>query len=309
MTGATATEDVRGTKEVPGARETAEGRRIRRVGIVGCGTMGAGIAEVCALAGTDVTIAVSSPGSAEAGRGRLLKSLDHAVRKGRLGQHDRDRALELVTFSTDLGELADRQIVFEAVGESETVKADVFATLDKHLEDPEAVLATNTSSIPVMKLARATGRPERVIGTHFFSPVPAMPLVELVGSLATAEETLALTREFIGGTLGKDVIDVPDRAGFLVNSLLIPYLLAAVRLCEAGVASAEAIDRGMEKGCAHPVGPLRLIDLVGADIITSVAEALHREFGEPLYAPPALLRRMVEAGRLGKKTGRGFYTY
>jgi 3-hydroxybutyryl-CoA dehydrogenase len=282
---------------------------ISRVGIVGCGVMGSGIAEVCATSGVDVLIAVSTEASLAAGRQRLIKSLDHGIRKERLTRPQRDAALARVSFVTDLGALADRQLVIEAIRESEPAKLEVFAALGKIVDDPDAILASNTSSIPIIRLARVTGRPDRVIGMHFFSPAPVLPLVELVGSLLTTDQTRARVESFVTGVLGKQVIQSPDRAGFVVNALLIPYLLSAVRMVESGLATAEVVDKGMTLGCSHPVGPLRLIDLIGLDTIASVAAALYEEFKEPHYAAPPLLLRMVEGGLLGKKTGRGFHEY
>ncbi|MET7601867.1 3-hydroxybutyryl-CoA dehydrogenase [Streptomyces avermitilis] len=282
---------------------------IHRVGVVGSGAMGAGIAEVCALAGLDVRVAVSREASLTSGRHRVRASLDRAVGKGRLAAAERDAALARIEFTMDLGELADRQLVVEAVREEETLKLDLFATLDKVVEDPEAILASNTSSIPIMKLAGATSRPSDVIGTHFFNPVPAMPLVELVGSLHTSEETLLRAESWVEQALGKQPIRAKDRAGFVVNALLVPYLLAAVRMVESGYATAEDVDRGMVLGCSHPMGPLRLTDMVGLDVVAAVADALYEEFKEPLYAAPPLLSRMVEGGLLGRKSGRGFYAY
>lgn len=282
---------------------------IRRVGVVGSGAMGAGIAEVSALAGLDVLVAVSRETSLTTGRQRVLASLDRAVAKDRLTATDRDAAVARIRFTTDLGELADRQLVVEAVREEETLKLDLFATLDKVVEDPEAILASNTSSIPIMKLAGATDRPAQVIGTHFFNPVPAMSLVELVGSLHTSESTMDRAEAWVAGTLGKTPIRSKDRAGFVVNALLVPYLLSAVRMVETGFARAEDVDQGMVLGCSHPMGPLRLTDMVGLDVVAAVADALYEEFKEPLYAAPPLLSRMVEGGLLGRKSGRGFYTY
>jgi 3-hydroxybutyryl-CoA dehydrogenase len=214
----------------------------------------------------------------------------------------------MLRFTTDLGEFADRQLVLEAVPESEALKLDVFATLDKVVAD-DAVLASNTSAIPIMKLAMATGRPEQVLGLHFFSPVPVLKLVELVTSLLTSAGAAATARAFAEEALGKRVITSKDRAGFIVNSLLIPYLVAAVRMLESGFATAEDIDAGMVLGCAHPMGPLALADLIGLDTTMAVAQSLYEEFKEPLYAPPPLLSRMVDAGLLGRKRGRGFYSY
>lgn len=212
-------------------------------------------------------------------------------------------------FSGSLDDLADRQLVVEAVVENADAKTEVFAALDKIVEDPEAILATNTSSIPVMRLGMATHRADRVLGLHFFNPVPVLPLVEVVASLHTAPEAVTAVEEFATGTLGKTVVRSQDRAGFVVNALLIPYLLAAVRMAESGFATAADVDAGMELGCAHPMGPLKLADLIGLDTVAAIAESLYDEFKEPLYAPPPLLQRMVEAGLLGRKSGRGFHTY
>lgn len=282
---------------------------IVRVGVVGCGVMGSGIAEACAHSGLDVRVAVSGEDSAVRGRLRLLRSLDHGLQKGRISEPERSAVLDRISFTTDLGDLSDRQFVVEAIRENELAKIEVFTALDKIVQDPDAILASNTSAIPIIRLGCATQRPTQVLGMHFFSPVPLLPLVELIGSLLTAERTLARADSFVTMVLGKRVIRSPDRAGFVVNALLIPYLLAAVRMVESGFATAEIVDNGMVLGCAHPVGPLRLIDLIGLDTIVSVARVLYEEFREPLYAPPPLLSRMVDGGLLGKKTGRGFYEY
>ncbi|RJQ82033.1 3-hydroxybutyryl-CoA dehydrogenase [Pseudonocardiaceae bacterium YIM PH 21723] len=282
---------------------------ISRVGVVGAGQMGAGIAEVCLRAGLDVVVAELSASAAEAGQARLRQSLDRAVKKGKLEQADADAALGRLRFATDLTELADRQLVIEAIVEDEQIKAELFSTLDKVVEDPDAILASNTSSIPIMRLGTATGRPEKVIGLHFFNPVPVLPLVELVPSLMTSPETTELIKQFAEETLGKTSILARDRAGFVVNALLVPYLLSAIRMVESGFASAEDIDRGMELGTAHPMGPLRLSDLIGLDTVAAIADSMYAEFKEALYAPPPMLLRMVDAGLLGKKAGRGFYIY
>ncbi|MEU3274234.1 3-hydroxybutyryl-CoA dehydrogenase [Saccharomonospora sp. NPDC006951] len=280
-----------------------------RVGLVGCGTMGAGIAEVCALAGLDVMVCVTSPASAERGRARIVRSLDHALRKGKLAEQDRDDALVRLSFTLDIDGLADRQVVIESVLEDEAVKVQVFRALDKVVEHPDAILATNTSATPIMKLGRVTERAGHVVGTHFFNPAPVLPLVEIVPSLLTREDTVTRIASFVTENLGKQVVRSPDRAGFMVNALLIPYLLSAIRMLESGFASVEDIDSGMRLGCAHPMGPLQLVDMIGLDVINAVAESLYAEFREPHYSPPPLLLRMVDAGLLGKKTGRGFHEY
>lgn len=281
---------------------------VTRLGVVGCGLMGSGIAEVAARSGLEVLVAEATHDAAEAGRRRVAASLDRGVRRGKLSEEQRDQALTRLSFTHDLGDMADRQFVVEAVAENRDVKADVIRALDKAVEDPAAILATNTSSIPIVDLAVATERPAQVIGMHFFNPVPVQQLVELIPALTTTEETVERTRRF-AQQLGKRAIQAPDRSGFVVNALLVPYLLSAVRMVEAGSAVPDDIDRGMELGCAHPMGPLRLLDLIGLDTAQAVAESMYEEFKEPLYAPPALLRRMVAAGHLGRKSGRGFYTY
>jgi 3-hydroxybutyryl-CoA dehydrogenase len=282
---------------------------IERVGVVGAGLMGSGIAEVCARAGLDVIVREVDAGACERGQSRIVGSLDRGVRNGKLAEAERDAAVARLTFTTDFADMADRQLVVEAVIEDETLKTDVFRALDKHVADPSAILASNTSSIPIMKLGIATGRPEQVIGIHFFNPVPVLRLVELVTSLLTSPTTSERAQAFAADVLHKRVIRSQDRAGFVVNALLIPYILSAIRMMESGFATAEDIDTGMVEGCNHPMGPLRLADLIGLDTTMAVAESLYAEFKEPLYAAPPLLSRMVEAGLLGRKSGRGFYDY
>jgi 3-hydroxybutyryl-CoA dehydrogenase len=282
---------------------------IHRVGVVGAGLMGSGIAEVHARAGLAVTVTEVSQPALDAGRARIEKSLQRGVKSGKLAGEDADAALSRLTFTTDLGSFADRDLVIEAILEQEQAKVEVFRQLDKVVECEDAIFASNTSSIPIMKLGMATGRPQQVIGIHFFNPVPVLPLVELVPSLLTGDETVSRADEHATGVLGKTVIRSQDRAGFIVNSLLVPYLLSAVRMIESGFASAEDIDRGMELGTAHPMGPLRLSDLIGLDTVKAIADSMYAEFKEPLYSSPPLLLRMVDAGLLGKKTGRGFYSY
>jgi 3-hydroxybutyryl-CoA dehydrogenase len=282
---------------------------VTRIGVVGCGLMGSGIAEVCARAGLDVAVVEADEATAGAGRARIEASLDQAVRRGKLAADDRGSALDRLVVTWEHDVLADRELVVEAVPELEELKLDTFRMLDKVVADGEAVLASNTSSIPIMKLAMATGRPERVIGIHFFNPVPVLPLVELVPSLLTAPDVVDGAAELATGTLGKHVIRSQDRAGFVVNALLIPYLLSAIRMLESGFATADDIDAGMMRGCAHPMGPLALSDLIGLDTVMAVAQSMYEEFKEPLYAPPPMLLRMVDAGLLGRKAGRGFHRY
>uniref|UniRef100_A0AAU2JJN3 3-hydroxybutyryl-CoA dehydrogenase n=1 Tax=Streptomyces sp. NBC_00049 TaxID=2903617 RepID=A0AAU2JJN3_9ACTN len=282
---------------------------VERVGVVGCGLMGSGIAEVCALAGRDVVVVETDRTAAAAGLERITRSLERATAAGKLTGAERDAAAGRITMTTDMDGMADRDLVVEAVAEDERAKLEVFARLDRAVRRRDAVLATNTSSIPVIRLAAATSRPEQVVGLHFFNPVPVLPLVELVPSLLTGEETVRRAREFASEVLGKQVVRAQDRAGFIVNALLVPYLLAAVRMVESGAASAEDIDRGMTLGCAHPLGPLALADLIGLDTVQAIARSMYAEYREPLYAPPPLLARMVDAGLLGRKAGRGFHTY
>ncbi|MFK0263186.1 3-hydroxybutyryl-CoA dehydrogenase [Streptomyces angustmyceticus] len=282
---------------------------IRRVGVVGGGRMGSGIAEVCARAGLDTVVCEAGAAAARAARERLAVSLERAVQRGKLDRISAEDALTRTVFTGSLGDLADRQLVIEAVVEDTGAKTEVFAVLDKVVEDEEAILATNTSAIPVMRLGMATRRADRVLGLHFFNPVPVLPLVEVVASLHTAPATVTAAEDFVTGTLAKTVVRSQDRAGFVVNALLVPYLLSAVRMAESGFATAADVDAGMELGCAHPMGPLKLADLIGLDTVAAIAQSLYDEFKEPLYAPPPLLQRMVEAGLLGRKAGRGFHTY
>ena len=280
---------------------------IERVGVVGCGLMGAGIAEVCARAGLDVTVVESNDQAADAGRQRLTRSLTRAQERGKLDHAE--EVLGRIGIGTEMAALRDRELVVEAIVEDEPAKIALFRQLDEIVTSQGSILASNTSSIPIMKLAVATRRPTHVLGIHFFNPVPVLSLVELVPSLLTATETTDAARDFVTGRLGKHPIESQDRAGFIVNALLIPFILSAIRMLESGFATAEDIDAGLVRGAAHPQGPLALADLIGLDTTKAVAESLYEEFKEPLYAAPPLLNRMVDAGLLGRKTGRGFYTY
>ncbi len=282
---------------------------MQRIGVVGCGLMGSGVAEVCARAGLDVVVVERDEEAAAAGLARIGRSVDRALSAHKISGVEREAALERILVTEDFAALADRELVVEAVFEDEAAKVEIFRTLDSVVASPDAILASNTSSIPIMKLAVETGRPAQVLGLHFFNPVPVLDLIELVPSLLTSEETAQRAATFAEEVLGKHVIRSQDRAGFIVNALLIPYLLSAVRMAESGFATAEHIDAGMVKGCNHPIGPLALVDLIGLDTTMAVAESMYEEFKEPLYAPPPLLCRMVEAGLLGRKTGRGFYEY
>ena len=280
---------------------------IKKVGVVGCGLMGSGIAEVCARAGYETIVREVSDDLLTKGMERLKRSMGTAVDRGKLSQDDRDAAVGRIRGTTSLEDLADRDLIIEAVVENVEQKRAVFATLDEACP-PRTILASNTSSIPIIELASATSRPDRVLGMHFMNPVPVMRLIEFVRAITTSDETLATARSF-GESLGKRVIVAKDRAGFIVNMLLIPYLLEAIRMYENGVATREDIDIGMVLGTNHPMGPLTLLDYVGLDTTYYIANILFDEFRQPQYAPPPLLKQMVTAGFLGTKTGRGFYDY
>ncbi|TSD62551.1 3-hydroxybutyryl-CoA dehydrogenase [Aeromicrobium piscarium] len=282
---------------------------IERMGVIGGGLMGSGIAEVNARAGLDVVLVEISDEAADAARGRIEGSLRKAEQRGKITADDLATTLNRIHPTSDLGALADRQLVVEAASENEQVKLDLFTKVGSILDDDDAILASNTSSIPIVKLGAVSGRANHVMGVHFFNPAPVMKLVELIPSLTTAPATLDRMRSYVTDSLGKRPIDATDRAGFIVNSLLVPYLLSAIRMYEAGYASAEDIDQGMVLGCGHPMGPLALSDLIGLDTIQAIGESMYEEFKEPLYSPPPLLDRMVDAGLLGKKSGQGFYPY
>ncbi len=271
--------------------------------------MGSGITEVLARSGLDVLVIERDQNALDAGRQRVHASLTKANAAGKISDDDSRRTLDRLRFSTDFAELRDFPFTIEAVAEDYAVKLDVFRRLDEVLVDRGAILASNTSSIPIATLAAATSRPENVVGLHFFNPVPVMKLVEVTPSLLTSDETLAAARTLASEQLAKTPITSPDRAGFVVNALLIPYLLSAIRMFEAGVATAQDIDTGMTLGCAHPMGPLALADLIGLDTTAAVAESLYAEFRESHYATPPLLSRMIAAGQLGRKSGQGFYSY
>jgi 3-hydroxybutyryl-CoA dehydrogenase len=287
--------------------ESVEAKDVRSAGIVGCGLMGSGIVEVVARAGIDAVYVESSEALVHSGRERIEASVARAVERGKLEPADREAIIGRVSGSDDLGALGDVDVVIEAATEDPAVKLETFRRLDEITRD-DTVLGSNTSSIPIATLGAATGRPDRVVGMHFFNPPPVMDLVELTPSLSTSEETLAFARAF-GERLGKTVVVAKDRAGFIVNRLVIPYLCSAIGLLDEGFASREDIDASMTLGMNHPMGPLRLADFIGLDTVLQIAEVLHAEFRDPAYAPPPRLRRMVEAGRLGRKSGAGFYDY
>jgi 3-hydroxybutyryl-CoA dehydrogenase len=280
---------------------------IAQLGVVGAGFMGSGIAESAARAGVAVTLYEPDAAPLERSRERIEVSLNRVVERGRLSQDEADALVKRIEWSTDLHSLGGSDLVIEAIVEDEGIKARTFTALDAVVA-PEAILASNTSSIPIAGLAAATGRPDRVLGLHFFSPVPVMKLVEVVIGLDTAAETVKRAEAF-AVQIGKTAIRTKDRSGFIVNFLLVPYLMAAVRMYEDGFATREDIDEGMKLGCGHPMGPLQLCDFIGLDVLYSVCDSLYEEFKRDEYAPPPLMKRMVVSGHLGRKTGRGFYEY
>ncbi|GIU90732.1 MAG: hypothetical protein KatS3mg010_1831 [Acidimicrobiia bacterium] len=280
---------------------------IKRVGIVGSGIMGSGIAEVAAKSGFEVVLRSRAQSSADAMVAGLEKSLAKQVERGKIGEADREATLARVRAVTDLGELAECDLVIESVVEDLETKKHLFTDLDRLCGDG-AILATNTSTLPVVEMAMVTGRPDKVCGIHFFNPAPMMALVEVVRAITSSDETIAEATAF-ATACGKKPVQVRDQAGFIVNALLFPYLNNAVRLFDAGVATRDDIDSAMKGGCNFPMGPLELLDLVGLDTSLAILEALYAEFKDPNYAPAPLLRRMVSAERLGRKTGVGFYDY
>jgi 3-hydroxybutyryl-CoA dehydrogenase len=280
---------------------------IESVGVVGGGFMGSGIAESVAVAGIPVVVRDIDEAALEAARGRIETSMARAVKRGKLTDEAARETVERIALTTDLRDVGDRDLVVEAVPEDERLKIEIFHALSEIVQD-DAILASNTSSIPIAELAKEVKRPERVLGLHFFSPVPVMSLVEIVKSLDTNEETLTAAMTF-AERIGKRPIVTKDRSGFIVNMLLVPYLMAAVRMYEDGFATREDIDAGMKLGCGHPMGPLELVDFIGLDVLYSVCDSLYEEFKRDEYAPPPLMKRMVASGRLGRKAGRGFYEY
>lgn len=280
---------------------------ISEIAVVGAGFMGSGIAESAARAGVAVHVFEPAEAALERSRSKLAESVSHAVERGKLTRPEADALIGRVAYSTDLASITGAELVVEAIVEDEDVKGRVFSELDEVMPDA-AILASNTSSIPIAQLAAATGRPDRVLGLHFFSPVPVMKLVEIVVALDTADETVTKAEAF-AQQLGKHPIRTKDRSGFIVNMLLVPYLMAAVRMYEEGFATREDIDEGMKLGCGHPMGPLTLCDFIGLDVLYAVCDSLYEEFKRDEYAPPPLMKRMVVSGHLGRKSGRGFYEY
>ena len=280
---------------------------IETVGIVGAGFMGSGVAESVARAGLATKVHEPASAPLERSRERVAGSVARAVRGGKLDEIEAKALIDAIEWTEDPGELADCDLVVEAVTEEPAVKAQVFTDLDRILSE-EAIIASNTSSIPIAQLAAATERRDRVIGLHFFSPVPVMRLVELVVGIDTSDQTVARCEVF-AERIGKRPIRTKDRSGFIVNMLLVPYLMAGVRMYEDGFATREAIDEAMRLGCGHPMGPLELADFIGLDVLYAVCDSLFEEFKRAEYAPPPLMKRMVVSGHLGRKTGRGFYEY
>jgi 3-hydroxybutyryl-CoA dehydrogenase len=280
---------------------------ISRVAVVGAGFMGSGIAESCALAGIDVTVYEPEEAPLQRSRGRLAQSTDRAVSRGKMSAEEAEALRGRIAYTNAIEDLDGVDGLIEAVVEDPRVKGELFQTLDRRLPDAR-FLASNTSSIPIAEIASWTQRPERVVGLHFFSPVPVMKLVEVVVALDTAPETVAVAQSF-AEAIGKQPIQTKDRSGFIVNMLLVPYLMAAVRMYEDGFASREDIDGGMRLGCGHPMGPLTLCDFIGLDVLYAVCDSLYEEFKRSEYAPPPLLKRMVVSGHHGRKAGRGFYEY
>ncbi len=281
--------------------------RIQRVGVIGCGLMGSGIVETCARSGYEVVVREVSKELVEKGLQRIKSSMAKGVEKGKLSQADMDAAWRRVRGTVVLEDLKDSDLVIEAAIENMAEKKQLFAAMDE-LVGAETIIASNTSSLCITEMASVTKRPDKVLGMHFFSPVPVMPLVELVRTILTSDETLQTAREF-GASVGKNVIVAKDTPGFIVNLLLVPYLLSAIRAFENGVATREDIDTGMKLGCNHPMGPLTLLDFIGLDTAYYIANVMHDEFKDAQYAAPPLLKRMVLAGHLGRKTGKGFYDY
>ena len=280
---------------------------VRTVGVIGCGLMGSGISEVVARAGQTAVVLETSDELVERGRQRIETSTLRAVERGRLDAGERTAVLGRIALTTDVQDLADVDLVIEAATEDHDTKVGMFRRLDE-VTKPEVILASNTSSIPIADLGAATSRPDKVLGMHFFNPVPLMGLIELVRAISSSDDTMAFGRAY-GVVLGKTTVESRDRAGFIVNALLIPYLNGAIRMLEDGFATRDDIDTAVHLGLNHPMGPLQLIDLIGLDTHLFIANVLFEEFKEPTFAPPPLLRRMVTAGRLGRKVGRGFYDY
>ena len=280
---------------------------IEKVGVVGCGLMGSGIAQVCAASGYPTSVMEVNDELLGRGLARIGKQLARAVEKGKMSETDQNAVMERLHGTTNLADLGACDVVIEAATENVKTKKKIFAELDARMPK-HGIVASNTSSLPIVELAAATKRPDRVVGLHFFNPVPIMKLVEVVRTIVTSEDAYETARSF-AASLGKEVVEAKDTTGFVVNRLLVPYMLDAIRCYEQGLASKEDIDRGMKLGCGYPMGPFELLDFVGLDTTLYIAEIMFDEFREPRFAPPSLLRRMVTAGQHGRKSGRGFYEY
>jgi 3-hydroxybutyryl-CoA dehydrogenase len=280
---------------------------IKKVGVVGCGLMGSGITEVCARSGYEVVVREVNSELLQRGLGRIEKSLSKGVSRGKLSQEEADRAMARIQGTLALADFGDCDLVVEAAIENMDLKKEIFAELDEILS-PHAVLASNTSSLCITEMASVTDRGDKVLGIHFFNPVPVMPLIEFVRTILTSDETMEIAHDF-GASLGKTMVTAKDTPGFIVNRLLIPYILDAVQLYENGLASKEDIDNAIRLGLNHPMGPLTLLDFVGLDTCLFIADAMYEEYKDSKYAAPPLLRRMVLAGHLGRKSGKGFYDY
>jgi 3-hydroxybutyryl-CoA dehydrogenase len=280
---------------------------IKRVGVVGCGLMGSGISQVCAQSGYQVVVSEINDELLNKGLASISLFLTRNVKKGRVSQTEKDATLARIRGTTNIKDFGDCDLIIEAVIESMDMKKKIFAELDK-ICSKDAILASNTSCLSIIDMATVTTRPEKVLGMHFFNPVPSMKLLEIVKTIATSDETLEIAKEF-GKSIGKTTIVAPDTPGFIVNRLLLPFMLGAFRMLETGGATKEDIDTGVRLGLGHPMGPLALADLIGMDTILFIANAICEELKDPLYVPPIILKKMVAAGWLGRKTGKGFYEY
>jgi len=280
---------------------------IKKVGVVGCGLMGSGITQVCAQSGYQIVVSEVNDELLNKGLASISSFLTRNVKKGRISQAEKEATLARIKGTTNTRDFGDCDLIIEASIEDMDVKKKIFAALDK-ICSKDAILATNTSCLSIIDMATVTTRPEKVLGIHFFNPVPSMKLLEIVQTIATSDETLKVGKEF-GKSIGKTTIIAPDTPGFIVNRLLLPFMLGACRMLETGLATKEDIDAGVRLGLGHPMGPLALADLIGMDTILYIANAIYEELKDPLYAPPVILKKMVAAGWLGRKTGRGFYEY
>ena len=280
---------------------------IKRVGVVGCGLMGSGISQVCAQSGYQVVVSEINDELLNKGLASISLFLTRNVKKGRVSQAEKEATLARIKGTTNIKDFGDCDLIIEAAIENMNVKKKIFAELDK-ICSKDAILATNTSCLSIIDMATVTTRPRKVLGMHFFNPVPRMKLLEIVKTIATSDETLEIGQEF-GKSIGKTTIIAPDTPGFIVNRLLLPFMLGAFRMLDTGGATKEDIDAGVRLGLGHPMGPLALADLIGMDTILYIANAIYEELKDPLYAPPIILKKMVATGWLGRKTGKGFYEY